>query len=360
MRRFIPRTVKHTGPAAPPPPSPPPSPPPEPAAKRPRVDAPELDAAAMNRLRKGFEREMRNAMDDAKDNTFIMEDFSFQRACSNKKQLKTTNLTRHDWMDNTPRRGVSNDGVTLIIHLPGIIKPKSTGLLLDTLVDFAETGLGGKLPKSPGADKQGRDAASSYKDVLGQIAGLFKLVKAWHAIGHEHDNPTVSSHMLKSGRAFSASLDLINQLHLVSHRVNAMLQYGDEPYWECSKELRAKAESMFKFLKVIGSDDPLVMEGRELMYNRQTPLHPDKSDHKRGWAVLVVVGPFTGGALHILCLNLRMRYTDGTMIMVRSKILPHEVEAFSDGQHVCIAHFTHRSLWKVCGLEPPYPPGMEP
>lgn len=62
------------------------------------------------------------------------------------------------------------------------------------------------------------------------------------------------------------------------------------------------------------------MEGREIMYNRQTPLHPDNSDPKRGWAILVVVGPLTGGALYIPCLNLRLRYTDGDMIMIRGRI----------------------------------------
>jgi hypothetical protein len=158
--------------------------------------------------------------------------------------------------------------------------------------------------------------------------------------------------MLNTGKAFSASLKLIYQLRLVSIRVNAMLKYGDPQHFADCQLMRKKAEAQHRFLQVIGTDDPLQMEGRELMYNRQTPLHPDSSDHKHGWAVLVVVGPFTGGELYIPCLNLRMRYTDGTMIMVRGKILPHQVEAFSNGQRISIAHFTHRAMWKACGIEP--------
>jgi hypothetical protein len=158
--------------------------------------------------------------------------------------------------------------------------------------------------------------------------------------------------MLNTGKAFSASLNLIHQLRLVSIRVNAMLKYADPVHFAECEQLRKEAEVRHYFLQVIGADDPLQMEGRELMYNRQTPLHPDKSDHKNGWAVLVVVGPFKGGELYIPCLDLRMRYTDGTMIMVRGKILPHEVEAFSDGQRITIAHFTHRSMWAECGMKP--------
>ncbi|KAJ7653842.1 hypothetical protein B0H17DRAFT_1146949 [Mycena rosella] len=341
MRRFLPRTAK-TAAATSAPEHRAPFPSPEPAPKHPRIDhtigvnsdigtteegSASLDPLVLKRLRKGFEREVRNLVSAAKQNEVVMSKFNFERACSNKKQRDNNNITERTWMDGIPRMAVSADGVPLLIDLPGAIKEGST------LIEFVD-GLGGKLPKCAGADKEGRGRVNSYKQVAGQIAGLFKMTKAWHAIGHNvppHDDPTVASHILKSGRNFSASLALISQLHLISYRVDAMLQYGDEAHFEACKKLRAEAEKRHKFLKVIGSDDPLVMEGREIMYNRQTPLHPDKSDHKRGWAVLVVVGPFTGGALHIPCLNLHMSYTNGTMIMIRGKVLPHEVEAFSNG-----------------------------
>ncbi|KAJ7692284.1 hypothetical protein B0H17DRAFT_1061709 [Mycena rosella] len=343
MRRFLPRTAK-TAAATSAPVHHAPFPSPEPAPKRAcientsgmnfNVDAIEedlagLDPLVLKRLHKGFEREVRNLVSTAKQNEVVMSKFNFERACSNKKQRGNNNITKHTWMDGIPRMAVSADGVPLLIHLPGAIKEGSTishglylqSILLAQLIEFVDA-LGGKLPKCAGADKEGRGQA-------GQIASLFKMTKAWHAIGHDHDDPTVASHILKSGRNFGAN-----------------------SYRAC-KKLRAEAEKRHKFLKVIGSDDPLVMEGREIMYNRQTPLHPDKSDHKRGWAVLVVVSPFTGSALHILCLNLRMSYTNGTMIMIRGKVLPHEVEAFSNGQHICIAHFMHRSLWNSCRIIPP-------
>ncbi|KAJ6602977.1 hypothetical protein B0H10DRAFT_1957976 [Mycena sp. CBHHK59/15] len=73
---------------------------------------------------------------------------------------------------------------------------------------------------------------------------------------------------------------------------------------------------------------------REGCMGEVTPLHPDNSDPKKGWAALVVLGPFTGGALHIPSLKLHMRYTNGDMILIRGRILPHEVEAFHDGQRI--------------------------
>ncbi|KAJ7761851.1 hypothetical protein B0H14DRAFT_2634000 [Mycena olivaceomarginata] len=44
---------------------------------------------------------------------------------------------------------------------------------------------------------------------------------------------------------------------------------------------------------------------------------------------------------------LSLALTASLMIMVPGKILPHEVEPFMDRQRICIAHFTHASLWKT-------------
>ncbi|KAJ6493785.1 hypothetical protein DFH09DRAFT_947069, partial [Mycena vulgaris] len=65
--------------------------------------------------------------------------------------------------------------------------------------------------------------------------------------------------------------------------------------------------------------------GREIMYNRQTPLHRDKSDLNEGWAVPVAAGEFEGGRMHIPEVNLHSQYDASNMIALRGKILLHEV-----------------------------------
>lgn len=145
----------------------------------------------------------------------------------------------------------------------------------------------------------------------------------------------------------------MSQLHLVSHRVNDLIEFADPAHFAALQKLRQRAEELHKFYQVIGSDDPLLMEGREIMYNRQTPLHFDKQDPKKGWAALAVVGPFTGGSMRIPSVNGRLRYTHGDMILIRGRILAHEIEDFHGGQRICIAHFTHDALWKECKVTPP-------
>ncbi|KAJ7605255.1 hypothetical protein DFH06DRAFT_1348819 [Mycena polygramma] len=293
----------------------------QPPSKRARNGESPVSTEAETAARaKDFAREVTRAVGVAKqpENVVPFPHFNFERGAAGKKQLggKKLVIPPVEWMDDTPRIGISNDNIPVVVHLPGIIKPRSTAHTFKELMDFVQDGLGGKLQKCGGADGQ-KEAASSYKDVVGQLAGIFKLVKIWHPVGHPHANPTIARDMIKSGRTFAASLSLIEQMRFISARVNAMLQAVDPVNFAQLQSLRTEAERINYFLQILNKADPLVMEGREIMWNRQTGLHKDGSDPARSWAVLVVFGPFTGGALSIPCLGLRMRYTDGTMIMAR-------------------------------------------
>ena len=142
-------------------------------------------------------------------------------------------------------------------------------------------------------------------------------------------------------------------LGLLSHRVNDALEFADPDHFSALQELREKAEAELPFLKMLNTNDPLLMEGRELMYNHKTPLHADSSDPVAGWAALAAVGPFKGGALGVPCVNLRMRYEAGDLILLRGRALKHEIEEFTDGQRISVAHFTHQSMWDQFSVEPP-------
>jgi hypothetical protein len=54
-------------------------------------------------------------------------------------------------------------------------------LLLDVLMNMAK---GVKLKVGGGADAKGRNGRHSYVRRSGEVVGIIKLVKLWHAIGH--------------------------------------------------------------------------------------------------------------------------------------------------------------------------------
>jgi hypothetical protein len=70
-----------------------------------------------------------------------------------------------------------------------------------------------------------------------------------------------------------------------------------------------------------------------------------------GYAGLYAAGDFkTGGHVFFPRLRLRVRLLPGDFILIRGRVLEHEIEAFDGGQRISIPHFTHTSLWRDCGL----------
>jgi hypothetical protein len=216
-----------------------------------------------------------------------------------------------------------------------------------------------------GADLNGRNAADSYVDREGELVGCIKLVKLWHAIGHTVRNvdilydlsdsfsytktavPTISTDFVKSASQFSTTTTAMAEMKLLSLLVNTVLEKIDKNQFEALKSLHNKICHRYPFFQALSSIDPLIMEGRAIMFNRKTPLHTDSLDPPHAWATMITFGNFTeGGDCYIRRLRLRIRYLPGDAIIIRGRILAHEVEEWGPGQRISIAHFTHTSLWK--------------
>lgn len=136
--------------------------------------------------------------------------------------------------------------------------------------------------------------------------------------------------------------------------MNALLKNIDPKQFHALEELRQKSIDDHPYVKALASIDNLIMEGRAIMYNRQTPLHHDRQDPFKSWATMITLGKFTkGGTLKIPRLNLRIRYLPADVVVLRGRILPHEVEEWEGGQRISIAHFTHDSLWRSYNMECP-------
>jgi hypothetical protein len=136
--------------------------------------------------------------------------------------------------------------------------------------------------------------------------------------------------------------------------VNTVMEKIDKKQFEALKILHSKISARYPIVEALSSIDPLLMEGRAIMYNRKTPSHTDRLDPFRAWATMITFGKFTqGGECYIERLRLHIRYLPGDAIIIRGRILPHEVEEWGRGQRISIAHFTHTALWKSEGMTCP-------
>jgi hypothetical protein len=160
----------------------------------------------------------------------------------------------------------------------------------------------------------------------------------------QHKPIVASTDFLKSGRRFSLATSIQNQFRFTSHRVNFILKYLDPKQYEALLRLRQAVHLKYPFASALNHIDPLLQEGRAIMWNRRTANHADSTDPVTAWVTLIVLGEFTKGDLYIKRLNLRLFYEPGTIIIIRGHILPHEVEIWEGGQRVSIVHFTHESF----------------
>lgn len=138
---------------------------------------------------------------------------------------------------------------------------------------------------------------------------------------------------------------------LLSGKVNEWLRNIDPNQYRSLETLMAKVEEAHPYMKALNILDPLKMEGRAIMYNRTTPNHHDPKDPYCSWACLVILGLITEGTLYFVRLNLRVRYIPGDVVWLRGRILDHEVEVWEGPQRICIAHFTHSSLFNFFEVE---------
>lgn len=322
--------------------------------------------------------------------TVVIPGFLFEVAVSGSQHARLQMLGPRnkpsltiEWLDGKhPRRVLSEDGYDLVYHIPNGIKEKSRVSLIfytnsripelraqtiftDLLVDYGQSV---NLQPATTADRFHRNNPNSYTIRKGEVAGVKHFVKSWHGIGRtvsatgisertgelilvQTSPPVISGDYLQTASGFHHATALLSNLTFLSIRVNEWLRVIDPLQYQSLETLMTKVEKDHPYMKALKILDPLLMEGRAIMYNRTTPPHRDSRDPRVAWSCLVVLGRITSGALFISRLNLRVRYMPGDVVWIRGHLLEHEVEVWEGAQRICIAHFTHNSMFTYFEVE---------
>jgi hypothetical protein len=170
----------------------------------------------------------------------------------------------------------------------------------------------------------------------------------------------ISQDFMRTGKAFGKSMQLLQELQVFSQTINFLLKNIDPTQFACLEEARTVADAKYPYVKAVNQLDPLLMEGRAIMWNRTTPKHKDIRDPKLAWAALVVLGWITSGWLLFPQLKLKVRYQPGDIVYLRGAVLDHKVSVWKGKQRICVAHFTHESYFRDLGLTCRTAPGVPP
>jgi len=167
----------------------------------------------------------------------------------------------------------------------------------------------------------------------------------------QHKGMVVPSADSLKGGVFAKTAELYREFDLLSKKINEAIQLVDPVFFDALTQLHQHAIVKHASLAAWTSVDSLLLEGRELLFNRISGRHRDHQDPRLAYAGLYAAGNFkSGGYVSFPQLNLRVRLLPGDFVLLRGRVLEHEIEAWEGGQRISIPHFTHTSLWRDCGL----------
>lgn len=156
--------------------------------------------------------------------------------------------------------------------------------------------------------------------------------------------------MIKTGERLDATSSSLRDLALLSYRCNAVLKVIDPDFHSALLLVREFLRQKSPMKEAFNAIDPLLFEGREVLYNRKSALHVDSLDPQKGWGFFFAAGDFKGGYVNFPTMKLRVRLEPGDGILHRGRVIPHEIEDW-EGNRISVPHFTHTSIWRAAGLE---------
>lgn len=199
-----------------------------------------------------------------------------------------------------------------------------------------------------------------------ELRGGLACVRGWNAIGSKRvrcgsvpnmihvanfirlqtpDKYKVAKEMVSTAEAHGNATDLLLDLGIVSHHCNAFLFHADRTHHDDALALRNIACNRIASQTALATIDPLIYEGREILFNRVSGEHTDTQDPPFAWAILAAFGHNTPVILTLSQLNLQMLFEPGDVIAIRGRVIKHKTSQWQSGQRIVIPHFTHSSTW---------------
>ena len=132
----------------------------------------------------------------------------------------------------------------------------------------------------------------------------------------------------------------------VSAGANTVLKYGNPDHFREASLLWEKLWEAILSYNNLSTEDILIYEGCQFLYNCHTAQHNDWHDPPKSYVVMADFGSFHGGYFCFPTLGLRVRMGPGDVIALHGQVVLHEVEQWDGGQRISIPHFMHSSMWR--------------
>lgn len=163
-----------------------------------------------------------------------------------------------------------------------------------------------------------------------------------------------SKSQVEGSYSFMTCRTVVQALEGVAIRTNAILEFISPPAFAASCRIRNNILNKYGWAKDLLQNDPLLAQGRSIQFNRMTTSHTDGRAPWGEWTPLIALGFSKGAKVRLAGINEILLFDPGTIIFIRGGEIPHAIEAWSGGQRISIACFTHEVIWKEFGEEYPW------
>lgn len=186
-----------------------------------------------------------------------------------------------------------------------------------------------------------------------KITGIVNLSPSWFSQGHEGlgESLHASSDIQHQDNAnYLTNIVFINTLLAAIYSIIQpdMFESGITIFEELIEHAEELNKPISKALLVWATP----FTGLSVILNRETITHRDVKGYRESFDLLLTIGDYTGGRLHLPGLGFSLIYDPGTVVALAGNVLQHGVCPVA-GDRACLAHFWHQKVGERLGVRQP-------
>ena len=150
-----------------------------------------------------------------------------------------------------------------------------------------------------------------------------------HAIGHPHEQPSVSKDMIHTVTLVPATTVFFSRLVLLTVELLILLCALDLRAWSSSRRFIAALNYFNSEFSIFWAREFEYWAHHALLFNLEMHTHRDLRDDRDGYAVIAIFELFVGGDFIVPSLRIKFSFQPGDLIFIKGQMLEHFITPWS-------------------------------
>jgi hypothetical protein len=164
----------------------------------------------------------------------------------------------------------------------------------------------------------------------------------------QKDPSTPNASLVSGCKRFVLGTALLRNLGPVSECANYLIKTVDPKMHSKMVELREKMIRESAHVQAICAVNPSLHTTLGIIVNRISGRHKDSNDAQDVWAVMFVLGNFTGGEAVFSMPDgqeVTTRFKSGDAILLKARNVFHEIKVWEGDLRVTLVYYSNKAVW---------------